>query len=288
VEKFLADAKARQLSHETIRKYQNLLGRRFGPWCSQQGYRLLDQLTVDRMRDFRAGWNDGPTYATKNLERMRAFFRFCVQSDWLPKNPAQSIKAPKTKVAPTLPFTSEEMTRILAACEQYPGDAVRMKAFVLTMRHSGLRIGDTLALDAGRLKDGKLFLYTQKTGTPVLVPLPPIALKALKELNVESGRFFTSGRAKPGTARSNWSRYLETVFELAGVEGGHSHRFRDTFAVSLLESGVSLENLSILLGHSSVKVTERHYKPWVQSLQDKLEADVARSWDSEPEGIEVS
>jgi len=34
---------------------------------------------------------------------------------------------------------------------------------------------------------------------------------------------------------------------------------------------VSIENVSVLLGHSSVRITERHYKPWVKTLQKKLE-----------------
>jgi integrase/recombinase XerD len=62
------------------------------------------------------------------------------------------------------------------------------------------------------------------------------------------------------------------------VRDGHSHRFRDRFAVSLLEAGGSLENVSVLLGHSSVRITERHYKPWVKTLQKKLESDVRKSW----------
>lgn len=66
---------------------------------------------------------------------------------------------------------------------------------------------------------------------------------------------------KPQTARANWSRYFDTVFELAKVKDAHLHRFHDTFAVSLLENGVSIENVSVLLGHSSVRITERHYKP---------------------------
>jgi integrase len=104
-------------------------------------------------------------------------------------------------------------------------------------------------------------------------------IEALGKLDTNgSGRFFTTGNAKAVTARSNWSRYLDTLFELAKVENGHSHRFRDTFAVELLLAGVPLETVSILLGHSSIKVTEKHYKPWVKTLQSKLEQEVMRAW----------
>jgi integrase len=65
---------------------------------------------------------------------------------------------------------------------------------------------------------------------------------------------------------------------LAKVKDVHSHRFRDTFAVSLLENGVSIENVTVLLGHSSVRITERHYKPWVKTLHKKLEDEVRKAW----------
>ena len=55
-------------------------------------------------------------------------------------------------------------------------------------------------------------------------------------------------------------------------------RFRDTFAVSLLLKGVSLESVSKLLGHSSIKITERHYAPWVKARQEQLEAEVRGIW----------
>jgi len=38
--------------------------------------------------------------------------------------------------------------------------------------------------------------------------------------------------------------------------------FRDTFAVELLLSGVPIDQVSLLPGHSSVKVTEKHYVPF--------------------------
>lgn len=280
VEKFIAYQNSRALSAETIRKYENLLRRRLLSWCEKKGYRLLKQLTVDALREFQITWDDGAIYAIKNLERLRAFFEFALEAQWTARNPVSSLKRPKSIDRPTLPFTDDEMTRILAACDRYAGNRERIKAFILTMRYSGLRIGDVIALDNAHLDDNKLLLYTAKTGTPVYVPLPPFVLAALKDLDTNgSGRFFSTGNAKPQTARANWSRYLDTVFQLAKIKNGHSHRFRDTFAVSLLAKGVSIENVSMLLGHSSVKVTERHYRPWVRTLQKQLEADVARTWE---------
>jgi integrase/recombinase XerD len=57
--------------------------------------------------------------------------------------------------------------------------------------------------------------------------------------------------------------------------------FRDTFAVECLLAGVPLEQLSILLGHGSIKITERHYAPWVKARQEQLTASVRKSWDVE-------
>ncbi len=45
-------------------------------------------------------------------------------------------------------------------------------AMILLLRYSGLRIQDAACLERTRLKDDKLFLYQQKTGTPVYCPLP--------------------------------------------------------------------------------------------------------------------
>jgi integrase len=72
------------------------------------------------------------------------------------------------------------------------------------------------------------------------------------------------------------------LFELAKVPKAHAHRFRDTFAVELLLSGVPIERLSVLLGHQSARITERHYSPWVRSRQEQLEADLQHAWQHDP------
>ena len=54
--------------------------------------------------------------------------------------------------------------------------------------------------------------------------------------------------------------------------------FRDTFAVEMLLAGVPLEQVSMLLGHKSIRVTEKHYAPWVRARQEQLELSVQRAW----------
>jgi hypothetical protein len=47
---------------------------------------------------------------------------------------------------------------------------------------------------------------------------------------------------------------------------------------SLLLAGIPLEQVSMLLGHKSVKITEKHYAPWVKARQEQLAANVRKAW----------
>ena len=129
----------------------------------------------------------------------------------------------------------------------------------------------------------KLFLFTAKTGVPIYCKLPHFTVEALHSIPPVSPRyFFWTGKGTVDTAAGNYRRSLRELFESAGIKGGHPHRFRDTFAVELLPAGVPLERVSNLLGHSSIKVTEKHYAPWVRARQEQLEADLERSWARDP------
>ncbi len=54
--------------------------------------------------------------------------------------------------------------------------------------------------------------------------------------------------------------------------------FLGTFTVELLLAGVPLDQVSLLLGHSSVKITEPHYAPFCKARQEQLAASVKLAW----------
>ena len=225
VSKYVEDCEALKLGWEAMRKYRHLLDDRFPPWCERKGLNNLRQVSVDFLRQFRQSWTDSPLTATKNLERMRAFFRFCRQAGWTKENPALAVKAPKVTHTPTLPFSREEIKRIASACDRCGGNQARIKAFVLTMRYTGLRIGDAIRLSKDQLLDGKVFVRTAKTGQGVTVPVPPDVVTALGK--IENGSERISGhRSGPegqvGDSGDGLDALAVTAQILSGGRPSHS------------------------------------------------------------------
>jgi integrase/recombinase XerD len=158
------------------------------------------------------------------------------------------------------------------------GNRDRLRAFVLVLRYTGLRIRDVVTLKRSALKHGKIFVRTQKAGTQVLVPVPPIVIEALKKVPVVSpDYFFWSGTGLPKSCVADWQRSLRKLFDLAGVKNGHAHRMRVTMAVELLKRGVSVENVAAILGNTPL-IVQKHYAPFVQARQLILEKQVIATW----------
>jgi integrase/recombinase XerD len=280
-DRFLDDARTRNLREPTLRKYEHM-GEELKKYL---GDRTLRSISTSDLRIRQQGWKVAPITARKRLERLKTFFRFCMDSRWIQQNPARALKPPLMKDRPTLPFDSRDIEKIEWAIDTYKEvhercpDAVlrKLRALILLLRYSGLRIHDAVTLKRSRIVKGRLFLYTQKTNTPVCLPLPDSVIHALQEADDGNDHYFWSGLGKPKSAITQWQERLKNVFEIAGI-GGHAHRFRDTFAVNLLLKGIPLESVAVLLGHSSVKTTEKHYAPWVKARQEQLESSIKKIW----------
>jgi integrase/recombinase XerD len=279
---FIRDAEARGLRPPSIYKYR-LLFKQLKAFAEHRGISYISDCDTDTLRQFRESWVNKNYSARKKLEALRTFFRFVHDTGWLSKNPSLAIKPPKVDDVPTLPFARAEVEAVLKACDSYPNklNARRLRALTLLLRHAGLRITDAVTLRKQAISgDGVLTLRTAKTGTEVRVPLPPSAIDALNDVAQPNGYFFWSGRGTKKSCVGDYQRAFKKLYKLAGIANGHAHRWRDTFAVEMLLARVPISDVQALLGHSSIKVTEKHYSPWAVARAEQLESTVRATFKS--------
>ena len=302
IDLFIKDKKVQGVTPGVISRYTVELGR-LNQYCEHKGVYTVREITRELLTGYCTTWET--YYPSSNTrykvrERVRSFLRYCYECEWLDRIP----QLPKITVdePPTMPLTDDEYKRLLEAINvaspkrwgRNPQPFTenmrsRIHALFQLMRWSGLAIRDAVTLERGEIQHDKakgvyrIVTSRQKTGTHVSVPIPTDVAEELLAVANGNGRYvFWSGEGAEATIAKNWSNcYVQPIFEAARIERkGHmlSHRLRDTFAVDLLEKGVPLEEVSKLLGHTSIKTTERHYAKWVQGRQDRLDSLVIGTW----------
>jgi integrase/recombinase XerD len=297
VEQYLSDARARNLRPSTLRRLKRIFLKGMQPWVEARGFQYLDEVTTPLLTQWRATWELAPLTARIRQERLKTFFGFCVRQGMLATNPALLLSRIIVKQKPTDYFTSEEFEKLVESTSLFgrgsrDGRSLvwseRLRVILLLMRWSGLRIGDAVTLERSRLVGDNIFLYQAKTGTPVYVPLPPNVAESLRNVpraRKTSPRYFFWSGVNREAAVSQWGKSFRKLFRLADIrnaDGGskrcHPHMFRDTFAVENLLAGIPIDQVSILLGHSSVKITEKHYAPFVLARQQQIVNAVTQAW----------
>ena len=281
--------RARELDAKTKRKYKNTLGHleRFAAErkltaLGDVGIAHLDDYGSERRRTLSAlSWS-------KELQRLRAFFAWCIKREYTATNPAKEVEMPHDPkpAKEIVPYTKQEIIAILAACDTFgrrPYERLRAKAMVLVMRHTALAISDTIMLSRAQVQNGgQIRLNRIKTGKAISVWVPSVVTDALGNVpqpigspNGGSGYFFwnavMSERALIGVAE----RTMAAVFSESGVKDAGTHRFRHTLATRMLEDGATFEDVAAILGNSA-KVVERHYAKWSRAREERLNSILAR------------
>jgi len=198
----------------------------------------------------------------------------------------RSETAPKVKPRPKEPYTEEEVTQILLACDQLGRasyERSRAQGMVLLLRYTGLRISDVITLARDRLKADRIYLHTMKNGKNIFLPIPPLLRETLDALPIPKGTkgqskyFFWSGNGTTRAVIRGATRTLARVFEISGVEGAHAHRFRHTLATALLEKGWTTEDVSDVLG-STPEIIRKHYAQWTAQRQERISSLAQDVW----------
>jgi len=160
-------------------------------------------------------------------------------------NPARGIKNLEEDNEVVRYLTEAEYALFMAA-NKGDQDAVDLLHFFL---NTGMRPGEPSKLDMEKDVDYKLNIITlpakhSKSRKKRVIPMNDIVVDILKR--------------NPDVFKLNVGKKLERSFKKAGIKDFTPHCLRHTFATNYLDSGGKLEVLRDILGHHSVKVTERY------------------------------
>jgi site-specific recombinase XerD len=281
---FLDHCESEGLKFSSVRRYRNTLTK-LREFCETHKVDSVNEIDISVLDKFRAGRRLKPISSAKELQFLRQFCGFCLDRRWMMDgNPAKRIKSPRNITPNDVePFTSTEVSQILAACGMIGSSAyerTRARAIVLTLRYTALRIGDVALLARDRVsRDGKrwrVFLRTEKSGKPVFLPIPHLLKEALdstplpRGLTGESKHFFWNGITSERAMKGIVDRTLRSVFLKSGVPHAHAHRFRHTLATELLGRGATFEEIADILGNSP-DVVRKHYAKWSAARQTRID-----------------
>jgi integrase len=196
--------------------------------------------------------------AQKYLAHLRAAFNKALAQGYILDNPFRKIK--NFKIPESLPkyFADEEFQKLLDVVEDSD-----LKDLILFAINTGLRQMELITLEWDQIdfSSRTLILDNQvnitKSKKVRNVPLNKSALEILVERNkeVKAGKIFTYKEA--AINQDFISKKFKKLVVKAKLNTDYNfHSLRHTFASRLVQKGVSIYEVSKLLGHADIKTTQ--------------------------------
>ena len=197
------------------------------------------------------------------IENMRCYigavFSWMFNEEYISKNPCAKISPIKVPEKIRESFSKDEMNTIKEYCK----NNIKNFAIINFLYSTGARISEVCALNIEGIDfEKQQVIVTGKGQKQRKVYLTDEACEALlKYLNSRCDNnkalFLNNknNRINPGGVR--W--ILHNMETKTGINNIHPHRFRRTLATDLLNKGMPIQDVSKLLGHANVKVTQKYY-----------------------------
>lgn len=216
------------------------------------------EMTVYDIRYFLASEKERGI-SSRSVENTRAnlsaFFQWMFKEDLIPKNPCFNINPIKYADVVRKPFSEVEIDKMRTACK-----SKKERAIVELLLSSGVRVSELTALrveDINR-NDHSVHVRCGKGGKGRITYTSDVALRHLQEYwlaRKDDGEMaFYNGHHEPLNA-GGVRFLLRKLGKRAEVDNVHPHRFRRTFATKMASSGMDIQDIKTLLGHSSINTT---------------------------------
>ena len=205
--------------------------------------------------------NNSAVKHTKNLSKI---LKLCYQNNWIEKDLVIFYKGKFQEV--NVNFLTEEEIKTIKNKDFIGSGLNIVRDIFIFSCYTGLAYVDIFNLTNEQITigiDGNLWIITnrQKTGTNSNIPLLPIAEEIIKKYE-NHPLVSNSGKLLPVYSNQKVNEYLKTIADNCNINKKLTfHCARHTFATTVtLSNNVSMESVSKMLGHKSIKTTQHYAK----------------------------
>ncbi len=195
------------------------------------------------------------------MKALKKITNRCLANDWIQKDPFVGIKFREEPTEPEF-LTLEEVDRIYN-CNPESKRLEVIKDMFLMSAFTGLAFTDISQLTEDHIvtdNDGNKWIRKprQKTKQMSNIPLLDVPLAIIEKYQGDK-KATKKGVLLPIPCNQVMNRYLKEIATICKINKPLTmHPARHTYATLCLSQGVSLKNVSKMLGHASVKMTERY------------------------------
>jgi len=224
---------------------------------------------------------------SRKLSTVRSFLRYLTNQGIFAMNAGRLIKSPKG--AKRLPgvFSERAASQALAKPDLSTSKGLRDAAMLELLYSSGLRRAEIsgISMNDMNLEDG-IVRILGKGNKIRIVPVGAKAVEAIKkyiparaevEHIIDKSALFllTNGkRMSPGAVYHIVKKYFKGIED---VGRSHPHMLRHSFATHLLDGGAEIRAVQEMLGHSSLRTTQRYTHVTVGRLKEAYDNAHPRS-----------
>ena len=238
------------VSYGTVKRDKFTLQRFLKYW----GDKRISQISIKTIDNYSIQMRKELSEATVGIElrHLKAALNTAKRWEYITKNPLKGYKIPNGVPQRIRVLSKEEISRLFSII-----DDAEMKDILRVYLSTGARRAELLKpkfnWDNVDFNNNRV-RFDGKGGKTRYVPMTPTVVKLLLDRLTEGLKFpFRYGQ-------DHVSHKLRDYYREAGIESANLHTLRKTFGSLLIQEGFAdIYKVSKLLGHSSVKVTEKHY-----------------------------
>ena len=277
----------KEYTESTVTKYDTSINRlkEYIRSCYHRDDIMLAELDGQFIRDFdfwlKTDKHCQNNSALKHLKNLKKVVRIALANDWIKKDPFYGIHFKQEEV--NVEFLSREELDILMNKEFTIKRLEQVRDIFVFCCFTALAFVDVQQLSREHLikdNNGALWIRKarQKTNQMCNIPVLSIPQRILRKYQ-DNAECIKKGVLLPVISNQRMNAYLKEIADLCGITKRlTTHVARHTAAtVVFLANDVSMENVSKILGHSNIRMTQHYAKVLDSSIMRDM-ANVERNF----------